>query len=560
LGISYPIVNIIFQTIRTRMMAVTENETQPQATSPLVSYHGFVFPFEWYSSAGNEDGFLAGLNHLAEMARCMTLESGWIEVEQHDLPKSTTQYNERNYFYDFVRPALYDGHHGRPGDIVRCYRHELTGAAQYQITTEKKTFKLRIAAIELKLYAIGIGILSLHLLNESPDQADPEDIIEINQYGRRLFPPFYRVDHQDPGADDYYTQTNWNEGLNAHAELPKKIELTGIGQKSWPTTFEAERTEGCLNQIPGLIQFLLPEDLLKRVLITPVLDDRMFVVSWYGNPELAKKCKAILAGAAAPYLTSDWWYRYLFVDGAWRTCQDAEMMEQLLRAHTYTRWSGLGTISGIARYSWVSLSDALPEVPAYVIAHIRTIYFRMVELALLQRACVLRFSEEVTRISALRSGDRHLPGRMERLFREYLRFVNKLNFREVTAQEQGIEMYDMLRRSMRLDEQIKDLDAQIHELHNYAASLGEASRNAKLDLLTLLGAVLGVPTFISTVYGIMEYKVMEHPWWPIMWVYLLSVLFALGIAKAPNKMGRTVFIVLLLGALAIGFMAPVWNS
>lgn len=541
-------------------MLKSENEKQPQSPFSFVSFHGFVFPFEWYSAMGNEEGFLAGLNRLAKMASFLNAESGWVEQIQQNTPHSTTQYNERNYFYDFVRPALYDGHQGNHGDIVRCYRFELTNEAQFQLVTQKKAYKLRIATIELKLYAIGIGILSFQLLNESTNQQDPEDIIEINQYGRRLFPPFYTVDCPNPADDAYYAGTNWNNGLTNHPELPKEIALVGLGKKNWRTDFRNEGTTGRLNQPPGLIQFLLPEGLLNAVRITPVLDDRMFVVCWYGNSELVKRYSGNVKEGAALYLTDDWWYRYLFVDGEFRTCQDATMMEQLLRAHTYGRWSGWGTLSGIARYSWVTLSSPLPQVPAYVVAHIRTIYFRMVELALLQRACVLRFSEEVTKISALQSGDKHLPKRMENLFREYLRFVNKLNFREVTAQEQGIEMYDMLRRSMRLDEQVKDLDAQIHELHNYAASLGEASRNEKLDLLTLLGAILGVPTFISTGYEIMDYKVTNHPWWPILWVYLGAILFALGIAKASNKWVRAVFIILLLATLFVGFMAPMWNK
>jgi Mg2+ and Co2+ transporter CorA len=154
----------------------------------------------------------------------------------------------------------------------------------------------------------------------------------------------------------------------------------------------------------------------------------------------------------------------------------------------------------------------------------------MAELCLVQRACILRFSQEVARISAMNENKKNsLTARVSNLYKQYIRFVNRVYFREVTAQEQGIELYSMLQEHMKIEQNVKDLDNEISELHQYAILREDQERNKNLTLLSILGAVFIIPTFISGFYGMNLFPMddkKEH-------IFLLWAFFWMGIVFTP---------------------------
>lgn len=114
-----------------------------------------------------------------------------------------------------------------------------------------------------------------------------------------------------------------------------------------------------------------------------------------------------------------------------------------MEEHTYYRWQQWSSLYGISKYSLVYLTNN--EVPDYLIEYFQTIYARMAELVLVQRASMLRFSGEITKVSQLSNQDvEAVSKRVSSLYKEYIRFVNQIYFREITAQDQGIEMYNKL--------------------------------------------------------------------------------------------------------------------
>jgi hypothetical protein len=525
-----------------------QTQIDHQQPPPPVSFHGFIFPFDCRSREHSSDvinriGFLKQIRGYFDVPN-----SNWDIVDSASRITSLTDFNEYNYFYDFVRPAL--GHtpvSNTNDNLLLHFRCILKESPAFSIVVSNKSYLLRIASIEAKFFAPGMGTLSINVFNERDDQSSPEDIILINQYGRRLYPPFYSIPLKNAGNEAYFSYNDWSEGLKEHPEIATEIGISGISQGDFKTTFGEYRNAPSLDRCPPLINHLFPKMLTENMLISPALDDRMFTMCWYGNDEIVTALKDEKDGESPKYLSNDWWYRYIFVDGSSRTCQNPTMMKDLIRQHTYTRWTGWGTYWGIARYSWVALTPK--DVPPFIVAHIRTIYLRMAELALVQRACVLRFADLATQIGAMQPGDHKLPQEMDRVFQSYMQFINQLQFREVTAQEQGIEMYDMLRRSMRLEEQIESLNKQIKELHSYASILSSNTQSDRLNLLTYIGSVLGIPSIISTMYSLMGYKTEEHPWWPVLIGTAASVVLAILFIKIQNRTWRNVFFVIWLIAL-----------
>jgi Mg2+ and Co2+ transporter CorA len=94
-----------------------------------------------------------------------------------------------------------------------------------------------------------------------------------------------------------------------------------------------------------------------------------------------------------------------------------------------------------------------------------------------------------------------IPDRISSIYKEYIRFVNQIYFREVTAQDQGIELYDLMQKCLKIKEYIKDLDNEIEELHRYVSLMEERERNRKIEWLNIIATVLLPATLITGLFG-----------------------------------------------------------
>ena len=134
--------------------------------------------------------------------------------------------------------------------------------------------------------------------------------------------------------------------------------------------------------------------------------------------------------------------------------------------------------------------------------HMRTIYSRMFELVIIQRASMLRFSSEVTKVSSLKGQKtKDIAERVNSLYKEYIRFINQIYFRNVTAQDQGIELYEMLLEQFNTEVLIKDLDEEISELHQYITLKIDQRRSENGDWLNKLAAIFLPASLLTGVFG-----------------------------------------------------------
>ena len=436
---------------------------------------------------------------------------------------------------------------------------------QKKIVYENFTIDLNLKEITLDIYNESIGIFSFHL-DYFPEPAldgknKLSNVLLINQNGRRLYPPFLDLRYGDFNNDEVNSEL---EGTKRR-ELPESISILYQNEivcvENWDN-FQIQRNEfNAINRptyIPKhILYFLNLEEIEKKYRfeyfeketeldLKLVLDDRMFVMSWLGAEQLTdefRKLKIKLSeeeeqfgyvlsdlgkrqlgnneaggfyrNISEPrsfiprysngyrYLDNVFWYKYVFVDGSTKTCQNEIMQEQLLQKHTYDRWVGYNTLYGITRYSFVLLSLPLKELKsqevnaAFIPSHLQTIYFRMVLLVLAQRAMVLDFSKKISDIQfSIENGDKKIQNEALMLYKSYRDFINKIFHREVTAQEQGIELYDMLQEHLRVEKQAKELEKEFDEMNRLVTLVGTKHTNERMRLLTILGSIFVVPTFI----------------------------------------------------------------
>lgn len=439
------------------------------------SYHIFMFPFRWHIPEQRTERF--GEQISFRNIHFPKVIDNWNRVvEPESVEDKKVLYNEKNYFYEFVHDALYDNGRGDNTNIVRHYerREPKHQEVHYCIKTKGKEYVLNVDTINLNLYSTGVGVLSFYLLNEQ--YSDKEDVLKINQYGRRVYPPFF---------DD----------KEFHNELAHQLKFEGLNGV-YSDDFQAYQV-GDSNKPSQFLQKMVHE-VAPNIDINAVIDDRMYTMSWYKNDELVQHlCHHEDKGIEH----NDDWYQYVFVDANGPTCHNDKMKGDLLGKASYMRWSDWNSLYGISRYSFVMLTSW--GCPDYLTKYFETEYVRMAELVLVQKASVLRFSAEVTNISSMEKekSDVQLPEKVRSLYKEYIRFVNQIHFREVSAQDQAIELYDMLYETAKLKEQVEKLDDEIEELFNYVSLQGEKKTNDTMSTLTWLATIFVPATFIAGLFG-----------------------------------------------------------
>jgi len=484
-----------------------------------VSYHIFLLPFRWdikSNSKGLSDITFNDRTNLTEIKEILT-KNNWVS-KVFSVDKNHVNYNISSYYYDFVFDAIVnekkDENNSIKDNVILNFEYDKKVCVDplYIIKVkgnEKRkeaTYSLTIDKINLDIYNCGIGILSFHLSN-TDQNISFDDVLNINEFGRRIYPQFLKekgnVETKKTFLADEITlkindQPNykWIEDFTSFEKipnqpfvLPKYIkELLGVKFKT---------NENELNE--------------KDVLVKWLVDDRMFVLCWYGDYFLSNKiCQKIKAihdiEYQYNYFKSEDWYKFNFIDTSEPTCQNVNMLETLNKKHTYDRWADYNTLYGVTRYSFVCLTDNYPNLEKnkadFVLEHMKGIYFHLVSLCLAQRSTVLRFSYEVTRISSIEDKKTEvLADLCKQINEEYLKFVNKMYFREVTAQEQGIELYDKLQEVMRIEHDVKTLSKEIKNLYQFVDLLVEKSKSEKINKIQFWAAIFAIFSLITGVFG-----------------------------------------------------------
>ena len=514
----------------------------------LHSYHIFSFPFQWQLE-GNTYVQRSDFNSIYPVKNSRWKRKSTPLGDQHQVEL----YNEKNYFYQFVHPALYDIDNGSTTPIIRHYEREECEqndvTYHIELANSSVIYELNVKSISLNLYSSGVGILSFYL--ENYRHANLDDIRMINQRGRRIYPPFIDV----------------NKGINGTktTELADSISISGLFGSSDAYTENFDGYDANSTWQPARFITNLLADFTNQChwVIDPVVDDRMFVCCWIGNDEFSAK----ISKEGDAFMGNKEWHKILFIDGDNDpTCQNDTMLNNLLQAHTLPRWQNYGTLYGVSRHSLICLTNRDEFNMGVILPHVRTIYYRMAELCLVQRAAMLKFSSEVAQVALNEAGQySKIVDDVSALYKSYIQYTNKIYFKEVTTQDQGIEIYKKLQEVMDIVMLVEDLDNEIEELHNYASMIEDKKRNRNLSILTTAATIIVLPSFIVSYFGIGLFEGKPEPlpskyWLLINAALLVSAGTAFVSIRTKSKFIRVLFILITLFVLlAILFIYPIYT-
>ncbi|MDR3085295.1 MAG: hypothetical protein LBU47_03165 [Christensenellaceae bacterium] len=442
------------------------------------------------------------------------------------------------------------------------------GKSQYIITPQAKKnekeapepYKLDINCIGLKLYGqagkVGLLYYKLHYEETQP----LEDIIKICEYGRRIFFPYIQgPDEKEPrpGQVAESLEILHADGSGIKEDFASAYTLkTGQSGHGDPTFISKTVTEllgKCIQCVKPVLDDRMFVMLLykNQALIDGLRDETdeeaSFHTESFRHYFVKKACEAKdeprMVMSQRPAL--DDWYKLMFVDVGSPTFLNRAGRLEAIKKASYSRWIGGGTLYGFTNYSYVMLgtegTDETNGMPPYLIEHFSTMYFQMVALALAQRAHLLYFSGRISELSQdLTDGERRkrkrarnrvpklLNGPLEfsrnrmdyfihgfipreracnevpQLQASYARFLSQIYHEEVTAQDQGIEMYDKLQATLFIPKYMGATEKQLDRLGEYARGHTEAISGFLLAVVAIASLIGGgfqvlsaVPTLVD---------------------------------------------------------------
>ena len=477
--------------------------------------------------------------------------------------KEVKYYNEFSYFYDYAKEALYNLSSFPADDNKIFYNNEISYYFEHKsFSKDKKNnrlkinykkcdlnacYNLQIDGVSLRVFQTGIAVLSLEIENYAYHKL--EDIKNINDFGRRFYPQYLNNDKGVISTPDLMAKSI--EIVNTSCTIKENFMTSDI-------CIQGTNQIKIGKHITGLLGESFTQNLktVNSFYIQPIMDDRMYVMCWYGNNDFVDEIQKNEA-----YANSSNWYEYVFIDKHNdATVQNDWMKNELLYNATYDRWSGWKTFYGVTRYSFVALTDEKDFGKKTIRVHINTMYFQMMLLLLVTRASILRFSDEISAIATL--NDTYGAERLSSLYEKYLRFYNRIYFKEVTHQDQGIELYDMALKQMKIVEHMEKLDQKFTKLFEYARLKEEEKQNQIKEKeneikerfnsqLSILGAVFILPSLMLGLLSmsIFDYAGVEHSIWWVIIPLLFSVFAGLSFIQKGiwNKLlGVSLFFISLL--------------
>lgn len=432
----------------------------------VISEHLFVFPFSWkqFLRGGSP---LFDQHHQLKGKRFGKL-GHW--QEKLSMIKTPEDYNEYVYFYKPIRAALYT--FSEKPVIVRNYIYEpLDQNGVMRLEIGENSYDLKISSIDLKLYKTGIGLLCFKFYNTLYNEAEVLKV--INRFSECVYPPVLPI--EKASANGYPSKVTLFLNKNtcivedfSKIKIDKHIMLSPLIMDVLGKPF---------------ISHLLPDN-KEHILIEPILGHQMFCCCMYYAPQYLQ----LENEEEALQLLKKWMIGYEQLS----PIQEEAPYLLMTKDHIY----------GIDRKMVFGITASYP---------CERLYDQLVKLVLMQRATLLSLSTEIARVSTLPKCE--ISAAISSIYEIYIQFINQLYFKEVTEDSEGSLLYEQLSQNFKISEELEQLNFEMDEVHEYASLVEQSASNLKVQILTIIGAALVLPSFVTGFFGMNIFHEEAPHWW-----------------------------------------------
>lgn len=399
-------------------------------------------------------------------------------------------------------------------------------------------YRLPLSSIELRIYDVGIMLLSIRcnhetnardshyevlrgaelkkffnptckekqelkndslnnlFQNNSPaifkDIAHESDIAWILDCGRRTFCPRSLEKGSYPDDWPLFSCLSLNQNHEEPIVLCNYIDQLNISPSEsfpWLSKLLSPR---CISLNSYVSQIGSPKN--DTLVLDSFNDDRMYLHGSVVSDQLAENISDAYVHRADPsdnqksHLMK--WHAISFADNNWNSCNcpDYEMVRRLAEGYTYPRWTGYNTLYSLNYHNMIQLMSH--SAPSFMTTNMDWMYYQLFLVGILQRCCLQRFYREASGILISGKGNKAIL--RTALKDKYIVFLNRIWSNEITEQEQGKEMFDILQKNMMLEKDVAFLDQALEELSEQERKALDTSINKILIPLSIIGGVSSI--------------------------------------------------------------------
>ena len=469
----------------------------------VYSYHTFLAPFIWQIEKNKNESF---------SKFCEKFEgpnSKWERNSVCDLSKDSETARENyaalQYFCPSIHDSIFDmGKNSTKNKILHAYSlKKFQNKASYIIEKEKKKdngkkeklrYTLSVNDIKLKIYNTGIAILVFEC--ENRNHPSFKDVKNINDYGRRISLPFIP---EKPDASSICADTlslRWEENGQIQERKTDFRSFIEENQKQQNiNTLKSKNAEFVCN----VLNYDRTENLFtteknckeNEYFIKLALDDRMYVMSMIVDTNL-KEAYLQKNDNSKMYVfeedenLSKALYEYVFVDSADDcSCQDDTMRSELLKKHLDRRWFNYGSLYGASQRSLVAFTTENKEGNKnkegdeeeedsdeegnknHIVNSFLTQYMQIACLAVACYATLAKFEEDIAEISTQETSSKKNKEVLD-IRERFLKYRSQLGGNNITFQEQGIELSEMVRTALGIKQSEETITKRLDALFSAA--------------------------------------------------------------------------------------------
>lgn len=412
--------------------------------------------------------------------------------EDQKIKQTISEYNTMQYYYPEVQQIIFDQivqKNSKENRKVSNYELKFE-EAKYCINTIDDNYELELDKVKLAVYPMGVAILTFIAVNTKYETMDA--ILKINQRGRRVKWPFVGIDENENEID-----FNLSESNLVADQLKINFEVSNLDNIDGKIKFNKEIDKKASDKIYVLPINNIISELLgnkfqlknKKVNYNSVgeidydlvIDDRMYVVSSCFNKKIYRNI--------SKSKNSNYWYKYIFVDENGESDLNEEFIRKLVEKHTYSRWKAHRF--GISNYSFVCIGDVNGFNENVVDNHITGMYYEMAVIHLMQKASLQKFSEELARCTDLKE--------FLEIQEKYLYFIDNYCFEYLTAQEQGIELFNMVKDITQIQSKIDSVNSKINQTSEFYQNKKNQEVSKQINFLTGIATVIGILSYYESI-------------------------------------------------------------
>jgi len=401
------------------------------------------------------------------------------------------------YFHPFVEKILYPGAKGRAMEVL--YRRDVTGL-QLKLAGDSEPIQLAVKRLQLFLFTSDLAVIAVHLSLPCIRTAFSfHHACDLLNTVRRTYPPFF-VGGQ-PGQSPLWAAWKLHDGT-----LSVKGDYENWGELA-QSVLET-KTPPVVAHWAFLLKKLEPWTPVGLAQLSVEQRKKELTQLYYEQlGDERAHAMVYLALDDPSLLPENQQYRLAFLDQGGEGWEyNPDFLQPQAKDIFYDRFWHVKTRYMVTGYSFGLLTTS--GAPPYLFQHFQQHYFMLTLLALMQKNSLLIFWDRLTNLlthfsaTSGREARETYHNEQRWLAQDFSYYLARFDFSEVSNQLQPLELFDMMRRNMRLDKVKAEVLQQMEyardiENSNYEEGLTKlANRWIPVSLaLAFLGLSIGMGSY-----------------------------------------------------------------